>query len=54
MIDRDPSSVSIRRQCRLIGLNQSSLYYQLAGESGENLLLMRLIDQQYTQTPFYG
>lgn len=54
MIDRDPFSVSIRRQCGLIGLNRSSLYYQPAGESGENLLLMRLIDQQYTKTPFYG
>ena len=54
MIDRDLASVSIRRQCGLIGLNRSSLYYQPAGESEENLLLMRLIDRQYTKTPFYG
>jgi putative transposase len=54
MIDRDVALVSIRRQCGLIGLNRSSFYYQAAGESEENLLLMRLIDRQYTKTPFYG
>ena len=54
MIDRDLASVSIRRQCGLIGLTRSSLYYQPAGESEENLLLMWLIDRQYTKTPFYG
>jgi putative transposase len=30
------------------------VYYQPAGESAFNLLLMRLIDEQYTRTPFYG
>lgn len=54
MIDRDLVTLSIRRQCELIGLNRSSLYYQPAGESEENLLLMRLLDRQYTRTPFYG
>ena len=54
MIDRDLASVSIRRQCGLIGLTRSSLYYQPAGESEENLLLMCLMDRQYTKTPFYG
>lgn len=54
MIDRGLGSVSIRRQCELVGLNRSSFYYQPAGESEENLLLMRLIDRQYTKTPFYG
>ncbi len=54
MIDRGLVSVSIRRQCELVGLSRSSLYYQPAGESEENLLLMRLIDRQYTRTPFYG
>jgi putative transposase len=33
MIDRDLAMFSIRRQCELIGLNRSSLYYQPAGES---------------------
>jgi putative transposase len=35
-------------------LNRSTLYYQRAGVSAENLELMRLIDQQYLRTPFYG
>ncbi len=54
MIERDHSELSIRRQCELIGLNRSSLYYQPAGESAYNLQLMRLLDEQYTRTPFYG
>jgi len=38
----------------LLGINRSSLYYQAQGESDENLLLMRLLDEQYTQTPYFG
>jgi putative transposase len=38
----------------LLGLHRSSLYYVPAQETQENLALMRLIDQQYTRTPFYG
>ena len=44
----------MRRQCELLGLNRSSYYSQPAQESVENLHLMRLLDEQYTQTPFYG
>jgi putative transposase len=54
MIDRDDPTFSVRRQFELIGLNRSSWYYQPAGESEENLRLMRLLDEQYTRTPFYG
>lgn len=46
--------ISIARQCELAGLARSSLYYLPTGESDENLSLMRLIDEQYTRTPFYG
>ena len=45
---------SFRQQCGLLGLNRSSLYYQPVGESKENLGLMRLLDEQYTRTPYYG
>jgi putative transposase len=48
------AELSIRRQCELLGLNRSSYYYELAVESPENLHLMRLIDEQYLQTPFFG
>ena len=54
MMDRGHPEISMRRQCELIGLNRSTLYYQPAGESEYNLELMRLIDRQYTKTPFYG
>lgn len=33
---------------------RSSYYYEPAPESEENLHLMRLLDEQYTRTPFYG
>lgn len=46
--------MSVRRQCDLLDLNRASYYYAPAGESEFNLHLMRLIDQQYLKTPFYG
>ena len=54
MIEPDLLELSIRRQCELIGLNRSTRYYAPAEESAFNLQLMRLIDEQYTRTPFYG
>ena len=42
------------RQCELLDLARSSYYYQPLGESAENLQVMRLLDEQYTRTPFYG
>jgi putative transposase len=46
--------LSIGRQCELLGLARSSFYYEPALETAENLALMRLIDRQYTDCPFYG
>jgi putative transposase len=46
--------LSIVRQCDLLGLARSSYYYEPVPESEEDLLLMRLLDEQYTRTPFYG
>lgn len=54
MIDLSHPQLSVRRQCQLLGLHRSTFYYQPAGESAENLALMRLIDEEYTQRPFYG
>ena len=46
--------LSIRRQCRLMSLNRSTLYYEPKGESEENLQLMRRLDEQFLKTPYYG
>jgi putative transposase len=54
LVERYHPAISIRRQCELLGVNRSGLYYEPVGESEENLLLMRLLDEQYTRTPFYG
>lgn len=48
------SRLSLTRQCDLLALNRSSLYYAPAAEEPLNLLLMRLIDEQFMRTPFYG
>ena len=42
------------RQCQLLGVSRSSLYYQLIDPSDEEMTLLKLIDQQYLRTPFYG
>jgi putative transposase len=54
LIDPCDPHLSICRQCELIGLNRSTYYLAPATESEENLRLMRLIDEQYLRTPFYG
>ena len=54
LVERGHPEISVRRQCELLGVNRSGLYYQAVGESAENLLLMRLLDEQYTRAPFYG
>ncbi len=46
--------LSVRRQCGLLSLVRSNLYYQLKGESTENLWFMGIIDKQFLDTPWYG
>lgn len=53
MIDRE-ISLSLSHQCRLLEIHRSGLYYTPCGETEENLMLMRLMDEQYLKTPFYG
>jgi putative transposase len=54
LIEPDHPHISIARQCDLVGLSRSSYYYMSEGETAENLRFMRLLDEQYTRTPFYG
>ena len=44
-------NLSVRRQCGLLSLARSNLYYQPKGESAENLRFMALIDKQFLDTP---
>ena len=46
--------LSVRRQCHLLGLAPASYYYQAEPESAQNLRYLRLLDQEYTDHPFYG
>jgi putative transposase len=54
MIERDHTGLSIQRQCRLLGIHRSGLYYHPCAESEENLTIMRLLDELYFRAPFYG
>ncbi len=51
MVSKD-HKLSMRRQCALLTLSRSNLYYEPKGESAENLLFMEIIhcpavDTQY-------
>lgn len=50
----DHPELSIVQQCRLLKVPRSSLYYQAKGPSEEETTLLRLLDEQYLKTPFYG
>ena len=54
MIDPGHPRLSIVRQCELVSISRSSFYREPAPESAENLKLMRLIDEQFLETPYYG
>jgi putative transposase len=54
LIDSDNAAISQRRQCSLLCLHRSGIYYQAVPESEENLSIMRFLDEQYFNTPFYG
>ena len=54
MVDRKHPKLSLVRQCGLLGVSRSSLYYRPKAASEEDLSLMEEIDRQYLETPFYG
>ena len=47
-------SLSIAAQCRLLCINRSSYYYKPKPISSEDLQIMKIIDETYTQHPYYG
>jgi putative transposase len=54
MISKGHSKLSVVKQCELIGIHRSGLYYNPKQESALNLKLMRLIDQHYLEHPYKG
>jgi putative transposase len=54
MADRQHPALSTVRQCALLGISRSSVYYRPRGTSPKDLAVMKLMDQQYLATPFYG
>ena len=54
MIEPDNKEISVRRQCELLGLNRSNVYYEPVGVTEERLRLMHRVDEIFTEYPFYG
>jgi putative transposase len=54
MIKPEHPKLSVVRQCDLVSISRSGFYYQPTGETSLNLTLMRLIDVQFLETPWYG
>ena len=54
MIEPEHVDLTILRQCQLVGISRSAYYGPTKGENVLNLSLMRLIDEQFLETPWYG
>lgn len=54
MVHRHGTRLSLSRQCELLSISRSSIYYQMKGENPQTLRLMRRMDEVFTAYPFYG
>lgn len=54
MVEYDHPLFSLEKQCTLLGIHRSGLYYRAREVDDDVLQLMRAIDEQYLQTPFFG
>lgn len=54
MVEPSSDTLSVTAQCKLLSISRSGLYYSPKGEPPLNLKLMRLIDEQFLKTPYYG
>jgi putative transposase len=54
LIDSGHLGLSIVRQCELVSVSRSTFYREPAPETALNLTLMRLVDEQFLETPWYG
>ena len=54
IVNREHPSLSLVRQCALLGVSSSGIYYRPRGASEEGLSLIGEIDRQYLETPSTG
>ena len=54
MIRKDNTKLSLTRQCKLLKISRSSIYYTPVGMNAETLKLMHEIDRVFTKYPFFG
>ena len=54
MVEPSNPDLPIGKQCKLLSISRSSFYYTPKGETAMNLALMRQIDEQFLETPFFG
>ena len=54
LVERRHRRLPITRQCQLLGISRSTLYYQKQPTQEADLALMAAMDRQYLQTPFFG
>jgi putative transposase len=54
MVEKNNPDLSIEKQCELLSIHRSGLYYQPCQETPLNLELMKVIDREYMRLPFYG
>lgn len=54
MVEPGHEKLSVARQCALLSISRSGFYYEGVPESSENLAILRMLDEQYFKTPFYG
>ena len=54
MINSIDKEISVAEQCKLLSISRSSYYYKRKGPRSEDLELMKIIDEIYTQHPYYG
>lgn len=50
----EDENLSIRKQCELLEISRSSIYYEANGESQENLRIMRIMDEEFLEHPTHG
>lgn len=54
LISKGSGMLSVRKQCELLEVPRSSLYYEPKGEKAENLEIMQLMDRHLTEHPTEG